>query len=585
MWTEARARLRNVLDPLLGELRGTTEVDLGGGPTSCLCYDPTEALPLLRRAGPLYCVGSIPPGLQPEVVPGVLSEPARVVVVHPLRDLRFPDALRTIWSGGRDFHLVHAPGQACRAGPIGTLTLAAARELERALIRVPGVAGLANVAGLRLPSWASSRSTLRALEAVRHHASSRTAVGLPPGPLSIVHWVPSLPAGGAERQLVYLARLQAAAGARVRVLSSLPLEGLDAHFVPALVRVGVDVRALRPWPRWRALPSLCDAEGQPLATSLLERLEGHAAAGALFALLYELASDPPQVVHGWLDEANAVAGPAALAASVPRIVLSTWNVNPSHFVRLHKPWFRDTYRLLANCPRLTISANSRAGGEDYAAWAEFDPALVRVVPNGLSSDEWAPLRAEEVEATRTRLGIARDAFLVAGVFRLDPEKRPFDFLEVLARVRARIPNLRAVHMGGGSMVEQVRSRSQELGLGDVLILLGRVERPREVLGACDASLLTSEVEGSPNVSQESQLLRVPVVLTRVVGSPETIVEGETGFCLAVGDLDGMAAALLRLSQEHGLGPAMGHAGREWVAARFSLEELARRTDSLYRGDL
>ena len=582
VWGRTRARLRAAVGPLLGELRGTTEVDLGGAPAVCLCYDPGEALPLLRRAGPLRCQGPLPADLDPAAV-GAEQGVARAVLVHPLRELRLLDALRAVRAGGREFHLVHAPGQACRAGATGALALAAARELERGLTRAPGAARLARAAGLRLAPWPSSSSTLHALEAVRAHARGRAVPPLPPGPPAVVHWVPSLPSGGAERQLVYLARLQAEAGARVRVLTSLPLEGTDAHYAPALREAGVEVRALLPWPRWRALPALHDAGGRPLPPALLEALAGHAAAGELLALLLELVRDPPAVLHGWLDEANATAGPAGLAAALPRVVLSTWNVNPSHFARLHKPWFRDSYRLLADGPRLRVSANSRAGGDDYAAWACFDPARVEVVPNGLSAAEWAPLTPAEVSAGRARLGIPPGAFLVGGVFRLDPEKRPHDFLEVLARVRAAVPELRAVHVGTGTLAAEVQARARALRLDEAVRFLGRVERPREALGLCDASLLTSAVEGSPNVSQESQLLEVPVILTRVVGSPETIRPGETGWTFPVSDLDGMAGALITLARDRERRRAMGRAGREWIAREFSLEALAARTETLYRG--
>jgi glycosyltransferase involved in cell wall biosynthesis len=182
------------------------------------------------------------------------------------------------------------------------------------------------------------------------------------------------------------------------------------------------------------------------------------------------------------------------------------------------------------------------------------------------------------------LGLAPEAFYVGGVFRLDAEKRPRDFLEVAERVTRACPRARFVHMGAGAQAEQVQALAARRGLleGDRLRFLGRQEDPWAWLRVCDASLLTSAVEGLPNAALESQAHGVPIVLTRAGGAPESLIPGQTGLLLEVGDVEGLAQALVGLADDPERRAAMGQAGRSWIRERFSIARMAAEHEALYR---
>ena len=573
------------LRPLLGEVRGTPgAIELEGQTTLVLRASPDEPLPPLANPGRVILAqdgGEAPPGLeQAERIS--LAELARVrgveqLVVHTLGTARARDALAALRLRPARVHLVYGPELTLTASASGAAGLILSRSLGRRLDQIPGLAGLASRAGVRLdPAWATAASTRIALQAGLNHARVQEPGPVPAGRLRIVHLIPSLPSGGAERQLTYLAPAQVQAGHQVTVLTTYPLEGAEAHYAPGLRAAGVRVRHVPPRPRWRPLPDLS------LPRKLVADLAAHAAGEDLLGQVAALRRIAPHVLHCWQDEANATGGLAGLVADVPRVLLSTWNVNPSNFPRYHKAWFQDSYRLLADSPRVTFTANSRAGGDDYADWSGVPRARYRVIPNGFPIDEWPLLSPAERTAGRDALGIEADAFVVAGIFRLAPEKRPQDFLEVVRLAAERVPGLRALHIGTGGLTPQIRARSRELGLAEVLTFVGRTEAPREVLGLADVSLLTSQVEGSPNVSQESQALGLPMLLTRVVGSPETILEGESGWCFEVGDVEGMAARIADLAGDRERCQGMGARGRRLVAEEFSIDVMLTRTDAAYR---
>jgi glycosyltransferase involved in cell wall biosynthesis len=67
------------------------------------------------------------------------------------------------------------------------------------------------------------------------------------------------------------------------------------------------------------------------------------------------------------------------------------------------------------------------------------------------------------------------------------------------------------------------------------------------------------------------------VVCRSGGTPEAIVDGETGLLCPEGDIEALAAALARLLADPSLGARLGRAGRERVIAKF---DLAARTEAL-----
>ena len=269
------------------------------------------------------------------------------------------------------------------------------------------------------------------------------------------------------------------------------------------------------------------ASGEPVPPALQRDVVRHAAADTLVPLVQALLEAPPRVLHCWLDHPNAVGGLAGVLAGVPRVVLSTRNVNPRHF-SFFRPWFRDSYRLLVRSPVVVVVANSRAGGDDYARWAGFDPARISVVPNGIPADEYPCPSGEERRAARQRFGLHDDEVVIVSIGRLAPEKRPLDLLEVTARARAGVPGLRHLHVGTGPLEPAVRDRARELGLGSTISFPGFLEDPRPAIAAADLSLLTSEWEGCPNALLESQAMGLPVIATDAGGTSEAVLDGETG---------------------------------------------------------
>ena len=102
------------------------------------------------------------------------------------------------------------------------------------------------------------------------------------------------------------------------------------------------------------------------------------------------------------------------------------------------------------------------------------------------------------------------------------------------------------------------------------------------MNACDLLVLPSLSEGRPNVVLEAQACGLPVIATRVGGTPELIEDGVDGILVEAGDSCALAESIKQLCDEEGLKNELGAAARRKVEeSGLTWEQTASRTQSVY----
>ena len=379
----------------------------------------------------------------------------------------------------------------------------------------------------------------------------------------------ALPPGGAERQWCYLAGELKRMGYEVHFVTLFPLEGQSRHYLPLLASEGIEVTELN---------QKFDQQGLlPALRSTLERIRSHSFAAGIESpfghRLRELtdlfARLKPRVVFAQLDYANLLAAMAGVLASVPRIVLSFRNYNPTHFSYLANDWYQPLYATLARSPRILFTGNSRASNTDYAQWIGIDERRVKLVPNALDASKLGLRDAGSLQRLRQQLGVTSQTPIILGVFRLSEEKRPVLFIETVGAVAAHVPGVRAFVAGVGSFEQQMQRRIDELGLQNSVTLLGRREDVPELMQISSLLLLTSFFEGMPNVLMEAQAVGLPVVASNVGGVPDCMIDGETGYLVPPDDIEGFTRGCIELLQHDDLRAQFGAYGAAYMRSSFS----------------
>lgn len=396
----------------------------------------------------------------------------------------------------------------------------------------------------------------------------------------------TLGSGGAERQIMFsmqaLARVDHGMDEIHLVARSLNSDHAHDFFLPLVEKAGfpvIELAGRTPVDFVRDLGSsiIPHREAVRIAASMPPEILSMA-----LPLLGVFLKHRPEVVHTWQDTVNIAGGLAALLAGVPRIVLGTRSTRPDARRRMRR-YLEPGYKALLELPNVTMVNNSHNGARDYEDWLGLEAGSVGVIHNGFDVDEIRAASTREPEdETPASLGIPDNAQVIGGVMRFSEEKRPGLFVDAAIALAPRLPGTHFLLIGEGPLRAELRKKVADAGLSDRIHLPG-AKRPIEPwMNRMSILVLTSRMEGLPNVLIEAQILGVPVAATKVGGVPETMIEGETGIMVDSDDPSVLADHLFDMAADTAKLRDMGEAACDWAESNFSLEGMIRNTLGFYK---
>lgn len=310
----------------------------------------------------------------------------------------------------------------------------------------------------------------------------------------------------------------------------------------------------------------------------LHKSPGHGV--KLFPRLYRLFQRlQPTIVH--------TRNLAALEATIP-----AWCAGVR--IRIHGEHGRDigdldgsnwTYRMLRRVhrPFVTHYVAVSTDLERYLAEAiGVRPARITHIVNGVDTGSFFPVD--------DRLPLDGCPFndssllLIGAVGRLQPVKNQTMLARAFVRALEIAPDLRArlrlVIVGAGPLRPEILDILAQAGAAELAWLPGARNDIADVLRSLAVFVLPSLAEGISNTLLEAMATGLPVVATRVGGTPELVDENQTGVLVAADDVDGLARALLRYGDPEAA-HAAGRAGRRRVERLYSLDAMVARYSALY----
>jgi glycosyltransferase involved in cell wall biosynthesis len=390
--------------------------------------------------------------------------------------------------------------------------------------------------------------------------------------------IPNFIRGGAERQMVVTAAGLIGRGYDVRILGFDALErgvsGMDAE----IAKLGItaqfcsDFREPEAGGWWRP-------RGEAALGADLTDLPGwilHKIGPVAAAILHHR----PAVVHTWLDGPAVIGGLAACALGVPRVLTAQASTSI-----VHRRWRVDhllsAYQLVAGNPNSVMLNNSAAGAADYARWLERRTRAIHVIYNGFMPETVRTPIPHEISEFRAGLGIPPEAPVVGTLIRFVEEKDPGLWLDTAVKIAEKRLDARFLLAGEGILHDHIMQRAAALGLAERIIMPGAISDVGLAYAAIDVVLLTSVVEGVPNVLVEAQAAGKPVVTTDVGGAREALIEAWTGLVVRQRSPEHLAAAVLAILSDKHWFTRVRTEGPKLVAERFGFERMIDQTIEAY----
>ncbi len=282
------------------------------------------------------------------------------------------------------------------------------------------------------------------------------------------------------------------------------------------------------------------------------------------------------VLHAHWNSDILVPGAAAKLEGVPARILSRHVPHP-----FRSPLAGKLFAALLYTRFVTVSESVRR----VMIASGVPPSRVVTIHHGTNIDEFQATTRAAAEI-RHELGILDNEVAVNLAGRMTPEKGHADLIAAAALLQNADLPLKYVFTGDGPEAANLKNLIDRLGLTDRFVLTGYRSDMSDVLGAMDIVTVPSTWEEPCSaVVQQGMIMRKPVIGTRVGGTPEMIVEGETGLLAEAGNPADLSQAIRELACDPELRARMGAAGRERVIDHFSLSGMVDKIEALYYSEL
>jgi glycosyltransferase involved in cell wall biosynthesis len=352
--------------------------------------------------------------------------------------------------------------------------------------------------------------------------------------LRILHLIPSLGGGGAERQLAYLATATANLGDEVHV---------------GFVRGGPHLEALR-------------SSG---ARIHMFRARGNYDPRLFFQIVRLLRRVRPSIVQTWLPQMDILGGLAAALCGSP------WIISERASALAYPPTLKNRLRVRLAAFASAVVANS-LHGESY--WKVVGSRKLRrfVVPNGVA--------LAELQAVPCRSGRVAEVPTIVFAGRLTAQKNLPNLLQAMAIHAARSDRVVRAHLyGDGPDRAAVQDAITKLDIAETVSLRGYSENLWAEIANADVFMSLSWFEGHPNTVLEAIALGCPVIISDI---PEhrAFLDDSSAWFVDPRDPYEVAHVLERVLSDDVERERRRQCGQE-VAARYSVGAAVRAYTEVY----
>lgn len=276
------------------------------------------------------------------------------------------------------------------------------------------------------------------------------------------------------------------------------------------------------------------------------------------------------IVHTHTSKPGILGTLAARRAGVPAIMHTV------HLFPFHEETGRVATAAYVGAQRLATRWCDRivAVSEYQRDWALRvgigKPGQVISIPNGVPTQRAQSRRS--VADVRAELGIG-DAFTMLSTGRLAEQKGLEYLVRAGALLRQDLPSAKIVLAGDGPLRSSLSRLISDLGVEDMVLLLGHRSDIGDLLVAADLVVLPSLWEGLSISLLEAMAAGKPVVTTTIGANCEVTNDGETAVLVPPKDSLSLAAAIRDLAVDESRLEELGRRGQEVQRERYGMQGM------------
>ena len=230
----------------------------------------------------------------------------------------------------------------------------------------------------------------------------------------------------------------------------------------------------------------------------------------------------PSIVQSWQDQCNFLAGITSMVYPISKMILCCRSLPPNQKSKAHQRntnGIKGVYSSLNKCKFIQFNHNSKYGKKSYSNFTGIDEKDMTHIQNIVNLPDLNNQKEK------------RKNFVVGGVFRFVPEKRPLYWIDIAEKLLEKNKNLKFVIYGDGPLFKEVDSRISKSLFTSNFELRGFETELDLIYSEIDLLLHVAEIEGMPNVVLEAQSYGIPVACSPSGGTIEAMIPNDTGIVL------------------------------------------------------
>lgn len=352
--------------------------------------------------------------------------------------------------------------------------------------------------------------------------------------LKILHLIGQMERGGAERQLIYLTQALQERGWQQAVVTFNPGDAWDQRLAEIGIPLfGIPRHSNKLWRLWQL-------------TLVQRRVR-------------------PELIHSWSHHTS---------------VYASWLVSIS---KLHRIVSFRNIPTVDNYTGVSIDRVQNAGvyAKADCVISNSSAALQLARSAGVRMRRSEVINNIVVANRRANAGndVRVPRIVAAGA--LTPLKAYDVLLRALGQIAASGRRFELLIAGDGPERSRLELLADQLGIRQQVSFLGAVDNVPELLASAHLLVHPSRSEGLSNTILEAMAEGLPVIATRVGGTPEIVSDGETGLLVSPDEPVLLASRIQQLLDNPLLRARLGSAGFKLVSGKFSAATVASDYERIY----
>ena len=376
--------------------------------------------------------------------------------------------------------------------------------------------------------------------------------------LKVLHLLPALASGGAERQLVNLVSSTSVE----KVNHVICVIGKAGFFAPFIRQVGYKIIEL----------GVVGKHPLLRAASKFRRI---------------IAQEKPDIIHSWLYDANVSSRLASLLNGKTPIITSLQSPDYAPETRLAGNWNPRKVQGLKMIDKLTARlANSyfvpcsESVKKSYQLYYGINEDKTQVIYNSVVPKMLMVLE-DDLDRLHREFKIPNDAFIYLSVGRLDKPKNHKILISAFQKVLPEIPNAYLLIVGAGDLESELKKQAKDYQISERVLFLGRRKDVGTLLEAADVFVFPSLFEGLGIALVEAMFKSLACIASRIEVFEEVLTDGETGLLFDPTSVDELKDAMVELYKNEELRKKLGENALSRAQEKFHASTTARQWEDFY----